>query len=134
MPSVEASVTTYWEGEIIDNVNHGFLTNKWNASAAADAQHWSKFAAFSDKMMAAPVDLARERFIFMRWKEQVFLKAGEEESGLSIAGFYYVCLDRVTGNIEGYYFDTSSTPNQRLELALKRRPGAGAATGAFAFA
>jgi hypothetical protein len=38
--------------------------------------------------------------IYMRWKEQCFLDAGED-SGLTIAGFYYVCMRRSTGEVHG---------------------------------
>ncbi len=39
-----------------------------------------------------------------------------EDCGLTIAGFYYVCMDRHTGAIVGYYFDPNNQPWQRLEL------------------
>lgn len=54
----------------------------------------------------------------MRWKENFFVNMREEGSGcsLTIAGFYYVCLSRETGKIEGYYYDPNSTPYQKLEL------------------
>ena len=42
--------------------------------------------------------------IFMRWKEQAFAKSGDD-CGLTIAGFYYICLCRQTGDVEG---ETSS--------------------------
>ena len=54
--------------------------------------------------------------IFMRWKESFFVNVSNERSTLTIAGFYYCCLSRETGKIEGYYFDPHSTPNQKLEL------------------
>ena len=38
--------------------------------------------------------------VFMRWKEQCFVNASED-CGLTIAGFYYVCLSRQTGDVEG---------------------------------
>ena len=38
--------------------------------------------------------------IFMRWKEQAFAKSGDD-CGLTIAGFYYICLCRQTGDVEG---------------------------------
>ena len=44
--------------------------------------------------------LASASHVFMRWKEQCFLDAGED-CGLTIAGFYYVCLDRRTGDVDG---------------------------------
>lgn len=31
-------------------------------------------------------------------------------------GFYYLALDCVSGDMEGYYFDSSSQPFQRLVL------------------
>lgn len=39
----------------------------------------------------------------MRWKEQAFAKAGDD-CGLTIAGFYYICLCRQTGDVEGGAF------------------------------
>ena len=36
----------------------------------------------------------------MRWKEQAFAKSGDD-CGLTIAGFYYICLCRQTGDVEG---------------------------------
>ena len=38
--------------------------------------------------------------MFMRWKEQAFSKLGDD-CGLTIAGFYYICLCRQTGEVEG---------------------------------
>lgn len=32
-------------------------------------------------------------------------------------GFYYVALKRSTGRIEGFYFDRTTSPFQKLELA-----------------
>lgn len=116
---------TYWEGEIVDNINYFFLTNKWNASALSDSQHWSKFAAFRESDVQshyARKNLESERFIFMRWKEKFFLNVRDpDECGMSIAGFYYLCMDRRTRVVEGYYVDQSSTPNQHLILAPHAR-------------
>ena len=44
--------------------------------------------------------LSKASHVFMRWKELCFLDAAED-CGLTIAGFYYVCLDRVTGDVDG---------------------------------
>lgn len=41
--------------------------------------------------------------MFMRWKEQAFSKLGDD-CGLTIAGFYYICLCRQTGDVEGIAF------------------------------
>ena len=46
LPNGKSPVETAWEGEIIDNVNHTFLTQKWGATQQSDLKHWSKFAHF----------------------------------------------------------------------------------------
>lgn len=51
----------------------------------------------------------------MRWKEKKFVNVGDD-CGLTIAGFYYICLSRQDGSIEGFYHDPHSSPYQRLEL------------------
>ena len=51
----------------------------------------------------------------MRWKERNFVNVGED-CGLTIAGFYYICISRQTGSIEGFYHDPHSSPFQKLQL------------------
>mmetsp|Transcript_16941 Transcript_16941/g.23397 ORF Transcript_16941/g.23397 Transcript_16941/m.23397 type:complete len:300 (+) Transcript_16941:256-1155(+) len=47
VPSAKSAVVTFWEGEIIDNVNHTFFTKpSWGADRATDIKHWSKFIGF----------------------------------------------------------------------------------------
>lgn len=73
-------------------------------------------------------------YIFMRWKEKCFIHpkdstctSPEHERrsdqdrghGLTISGFYYVSLRRSDGEVEGLYFDPSSTPYQHLRLKGK---------------
>jgi hypothetical protein len=41
------------------------------------------------------------------------------------AGFYYVCLNRQSGSIVGYYYDPNSSPFQKLELQHKPQGTAG---------
>lgn len=71
-------------------------------------------------------------YIFMRWKERCFVhsrhddcctssssdRLGDQDRGhgLTISGFYYVSLRRSDGEVEGLYFDPSSTPYQLLRL------------------
>ena len=43
VPQVRQPVVTFWEGEIIDNVNHRFVTGKWGTSRLTDNQHWRQF-------------------------------------------------------------------------------------------
>lgn len=45
---------------------------------------------------------------------------GEEGCGLTISGFYYVCLRRRDGRVEGLYYDPQSSPYQCLELESTR--------------
>ncbi|OZJ03440.1 hypothetical protein BZG36_03190 [Bifiguratus adelaidae] len=61
-------------------------------------------------------DWLKRNYILMRWKEKCFVNVSAQESGLTIAGFYYVCLRLRDGALEGYYYDPQSTPYQRLQL------------------
>lgn len=36
--------------------------------------------------------------------------------GLTISGFYYIAMHRVTGRIEGLYYDPGSQPYQQLSM------------------
>jgi predicted metal-dependent hydrolase len=69
----------------------------------------------------APINIANHRYIFMRWKEKLFVNVQEASCGLTIAGFYYACLNRTTGIIDGFYFDRNSTPYQQLRLEPEKR-------------
>merc|ERR1712182_121517 len=121
VPSTRSPVVTYWDGEIVDNINFRFFTSAWDASADSDGRHWTRFKAFGpikeafDRDGAKKVDLRNYPYIFMHWKERFFVNVGHD-CGLTIAGFYYVCLCRKHGEITGYYFDPSSSPYQKLEL------------------
>jgi len=72
-----------------------------------------------------------DEYIFMRWKERCFvhsrhdcctssssdrLSDQDRGHGLTISGFYYVSLRRSDGEVDGLYFDPSSTPYQLLRL------------------
>ncbi|CAL5221407.1 g3592 [Coccomyxa viridis] len=136
LPNGEAPVETTWQGEIIDNCNHTFDTQKWGASHISDMKNWSKFSAFSELYMAGSIlgsrccRLKECSHIFMRWKEQAFAKSGDD-CGLTIAGFYYICLCRQTGDVEGFYVDPLSLPNHKLTL---KAVTAGAPAGMQSFA
>jgi hypothetical protein len=54
----------------------------------------------------------------MRWKEQFFVHACQQDCGLTIAGFYYVALHRLTGQLRGFYYDPASSPFQELNLRV----------------
>ncbi|KAK4961559.1 hypothetical protein LTR10_002049 [Elasticomyces elasticus] len=112
------------------------------ATPQIDGSNWRKLPPFaglhSDDALARLL-LSRQRlaalnkdYIFMRWKERCFVHskdtpcsetdAGVRHSdrdrghGLTISGFYYVSLSRLTGEVEGLYFDPGSTPYQVLRL------------------
>ncbi|KAJ2552024.1 hypothetical protein EV175_003472, partial [Coemansia sp. RSA 1933] len=142
VPWMPRAVTTSWEGEIVDFVNHSPATGKWRASATDDQQHWSLFAAVRDhpetflqrwpqRLWGRRMPRVLEDYVFMRWKESAFVNVEQSETGLSIEGFYYICMQRTTGRIEGVYFDPSTQPHQRLSLQAENggRCLAFAATG-----
>lgn len=122
VPRANSRVITFWRGEIIDNVNFHFYTQDWSASPENDIAHWSRFDPFRTlcervkRDGGRDIDLSGCRYVFMRWKEIFFVNVGED-CGLTIAGFYYICLDRRTGVIHGFYFDPKSEPFQCLQLS-----------------
>lgn len=137
VPSAKSPILTYWEGEILNNHTHTFVTGKWGASVEIDRQHWSKFEGYA--ALQRQVDwntgcsplLSSCSFIFMRWKEQFFVNVGAD-CGLTIDGFYYVCLNRLTGAAVGYYFDPHSSPYQELQL-VPSYPAEGMAFSTYSF-
>ena len=48
VPSAEGPVVTFLEGEVIDNRNATFDTQKWDVDRATDYKHWNKFPAFAE--------------------------------------------------------------------------------------
>jgi hypothetical protein len=52
------------------------------------------------------------------------------EEYLTISGFYYISLDRLTGAVEGWYYDSKSHPYQSLTLS----PAGVAEAGGFSAA
>ena len=55
LPNGEAPVETTWQGEIVDNCNHTFDTQRWGASHISDMKNWSKFSAFSELYIAGSI-------------------------------------------------------------------------------
>ncbi|GMH44732.1 hypothetical protein BSKO_12684 [Bryopsis sp. KO-2023] len=124
--SPDSPVVTFWEGEIVDNENFTFMTNKWQANQATDLDNWSKFRPFQQLKNAVLKkggqcgQLTEYPYVFMRWKEKFFVSQ-QENSQLTIQGFYYVCMSRQDGHIWGYYYDPDSQPHQELELNARSR-------------
>lgn len=46
VPQAKTPVVTFWEGDIIDNVNHSFVTSKWGTEKKVDVKHWKRFKGF----------------------------------------------------------------------------------------
>lgn len=92
VPLAQGPIVTYWEGEVVDNVHHSFMTRKWGASAGTDLAHWGKFEGFGRDMAREAArhsgrcsGLAECPYVFMRWKERFFVDAPANCS-LTIAG------------------------------------------------
>lgn len=119
------TLTTYFEGEII-GPKYSFTTKhpSWGANEKTDVTHWSKFTAFrpfakaARKGTAVAREVARCDHIFMRWKE-TFLVPDHRVltiNGASFEGFYYICFNKIKGDITGIYFHSRSEKFQQLEL------------------
>ncbi|VVC38450.1 Vacuolar import/degradation protein Vid24 [Cinara cedri] len=117
------NLTTYFDGEII-NKKCPFLTRKWDADEEVDKKHWNKFAAFCQYAKTFNSDafdyeeLKNADHVFMRWKEHFLVPDHtiRDISGASFAGFYYICFQKSTSSIEGYYYHRSSEWYQTLCL------------------
>lgn len=57
-------------------------------------------------------------FVYMRWKEHFLIPDHNirDINGASFAGFYYICLQKSLGTIEGLYYHRSSELYQSLSL------------------
>ncbi|CAF0783906.1 unnamed protein product [Didymodactylos carnosus] len=120
------TLTTFFDGEIISK-QFPFLTRKWEADEDVDRRHWGKFQAFcpytetfnnddfdyNNLLHGKNVD-----HIFMRWKEHFLVPDHtiRDITGASFAGFYYICLQLSTGEIDGYYYHKQSEWYQSLRL------------------
>ncbi|PAA84464.1 hypothetical protein BOX15_Mlig001015g1 [Macrostomum lignano] len=120
-PSMDLAMTTYFEGELVGQ-RHSFLTRKWDVDDEVDRRHWSKFPAFAEHLQSAfeadTLDYAAledSDFVFMRWKER-FSISNCSASNVSFAGFYYICFQKSTGHIDGYYYHRGSEMFQTLSL------------------
>lgn len=56
--------------------------------------------------------------LFFRWKEHFLVPDHtiKDINGASFAGFYYICFQKSTATIEGYYYHRSSEWYQSLTL------------------
>ncbi|KAG7265368.1 hypothetical protein CRUP_004456, partial [Coryphaenoides rupestris] len=117
------TLTTFFAGEIISR-KRPFLTRKWDADEDVDRKHWGKFQSFCKYAKCFNSDdfdyeaLSNSDYVFMRWKEQFLVPDHtiKDISGASFAGFYYICFQKSTATIEGYYYHRSSEWYQSLNL------------------
>lgn len=119
------TLTTYFEGEII-GPKYTFQTRhpSWGATDKTDMQHWARFPAWRPLAKQAKKpdfhykNFAQRENIFMRWKESFLVPDHRvrEISGASFEGFYYICFNQVSGDINGIYFHAKSEKYQQLEL------------------
>ncbi|KAI8340592.1 vacuolar import and degradation protein-domain-containing protein [Chlamydoabsidia padenii] len=110
LTTLPPKITTFFEGEIIGR-KHSFLTRKWHADLSVDSKHWKRFPSFTpyadtfndDNFTYDPFD---HDFIYMRWKEKFLVPNHHVNSidGASYAGFYYICYQRSTNSIKGFYY------------------------------
>ncbi|KAI3359887.1 hypothetical protein L3Q82_014237, partial [Scortum barcoo] len=129
------TLTTFFAGEIISR-KRPFLTRKWDADEDVDRKHWGKFKPFYKYAKSFNSDdfdyeaLENSDYVFMRWKEQFLVPDHtiKDISGASFAGFYYICFQKSTATIEGYYYHRSSECSQaeggscRISMEAQRYP------------
>ncbi|KAI8986512.1 vacuolar import and degradation protein-domain-containing protein [Pilobolus umbonatus] len=103
-------LTTYFEGEVMGE-KYSFLTCKWDANQSRDTLHWRRFPSFKPYINIFTrddfvYDYKDNDFVYMRWKEKFLVPDHRISSihGASFAGFYYICYQRSTNQIKGFYF------------------------------
>ena len=82
---------------------------RWEGSRAGSATHGSNGGGNGAGNTTTGTQTASNR-----------IQEVEEGCGLTISGFYYVCLRRSDGRVEGLYYDPQSSPYQCLELESVR--------------
>lgn len=115
-------LTTYFEGEII-SPSFSFETRRpsWKADWEQDLIHWRKFMPFHQIQGAESRDYVHtnyrnNEYLFMRWKEYFLVPDHEQKvDGASYSGFYYICLNQLTGAITGYYYQKGQPERERFQ-------------------
>ncbi|KAG0280051.1 hypothetical protein BGZ95_011430 [Linnemannia exigua] len=115
-------LTTFFDAEIV-GPQYTFLTRKWDATEGTDEEHWALFQQFDVDSLyniaSHQEELRDSDVVFMRWKEHFLVPDHRVEgiTGASFAGFYYICYNKRTGDINGYYYHQSSEKFQQLTLS-----------------
>ncbi|KAJ5085821.1 hypothetical protein N7532_010592 [Penicillium argentinense] len=125
-PTHDAHIVTFLEGEIIDFHKHTLETENFKADIDVDSTYWRKLPPFNKdtepeiaKNLVSRkwhTEKMAEGWILMRWKERCFITPTDSRQGLTISGFYYISLQRSSGQIDGLYYDPGSSPYQQLSL------------------
>lgn len=119
-----SNLTSFFDGEFISE-KYPFLTKKWEASEETDREYWGKFQGFENYQStfnSSEFDykaLAESDYVFMRWKEHCILSDDDilrHINGGPIPGFYYICLTKSTGILEGCYYRKPSEKCEWFEL------------------
>nr|CDS18426.1 Vacuolar import degradation protein Vid24 [Echinococcus granulosus] len=115
------AVTSFFNGEIISRL-FPFITGKWGASVETDTNHWNEL-----NVMARFPNYYRDNFdysqlenfdhVYMRWKEKFILPDPNRTSGKKPStGFYYICLQKSTGELTGYFHNKTERRVHRIYL------------------
>ncbi|VDD79402.1 unnamed protein product [Mesocestoides corti] len=118
---------SYFDGEIISR-QFPFVTGKWGATIETDTNHWNEL-----NVMARFPNYYRDNFdysqlenfdhVYMRWKEKFILgESSKADEKKPPTGFYYICLQKSTGELTGYFYNKASERLQLLELKYEPRP------------
>ncbi|EJS43657.1 YGR066C [Saccharomyces arboricola H-6] len=139
-------VVTLFEGYVITYDQYPLCSLHWPAEETldpymaqreSDCSHWKRFGHFSPGYWSLSernfgqyngenTEFMSQRYIYLKWKERFLLDNEDQDNqtlnniyhleGASFEGFYYVCLDQVTGSMEGYYYHPACELFQKLEL------------------
>ncbi|KAI3630145.1 hypothetical protein MIR68_011580 [Amoeboaphelidium protococcarum] len=128
----QATITTCFEAEMVDDVNSTFLTGKWDTDAQIDQIHWEQFESYkklgidlnepsSINHQRVRSQLASSPYVYMRWKERFLYPDHKVKNidGASYSGFYYVEYDIEQKRFTGYYYHQNSERFQKLSLHLQ---------------
>ena len=113
------SIISLFDAEIVDCL---VSKGSWQASPCVELSHWRSLTPFrsmpdADALMSM-ANMARlsSDYLFARLKEHSFADERSKDAGLTIAGFYYLTIDRRDGSVDGRYYDPASSAYQRVQL------------------
>ena len=63
-------IKAYFEGQIVDGVNHSFTSNTTSNSDVLDVYFWNRFPSFKDVESLGDIKKANTEHLYMRWYEK----------------------------------------------------------------